>query len=290
MESGKRSGLKRLFLPLAILLLAGVVFAVLMANKPESRVLEVKEKAWPVAVAEVKLGKWPRTLLLYGKVDALTRTTLSAALTADVQQVHVIEGNRVQKDQLLLELDDRDYRLDLSQRAAEVEQVEAAIGSELSGHQGNLEALPKEKRLQSLARAEVSRLEDLIKKNLASQSTLDTARQALARQAIAVSRIEEKVRTHESRMRELQARLLQKRAALEKAQLQLDRTRITAPYDGRVTKVQVSVGQRANPGNPLLELFEDTSLVFRALIPERYLRAVTRSSLPSACSLCTARR
>ncbi len=271
MESGKRTVLKRLLLPLVILLVAIGLFSVLVATRPESHVTEAKEKAWPVAVAEVKLGSWPRTLMLYGKVDALTRTTLNAALSADVRKVSVIEGDRVHKDQLLLELDDRDYRLDLAQREAEVEQAEAAIQSELSAHRGNLEALPREKRLLSLVQSEVSRLQDLIKKKLTSQSNLDTSRQALARQAIAVSRIEEKVRTHESKMRELEARLAQKRAAVEKAQLQLERTRIAAPYAGRVTRVQVSVGQRVNPGNPLLDLFEEDSLVFRALIPERYL-------------------
>ncbi len=274
MESRKRSVLKRLLLPLAILLLAVGLFAVLVATRPESHVMEVKEKAWPVAVAEVKLGTWPRSLMLYGKVDALTRTTLNAALSADVHKVSVIEGDPVHEGQLLLELDDRDYRLDLAQREAEVEQAEAAIQSELSAHRGNLEALPREKRLLSLVQSEVSRLQDLIKKKLTSQSNLDTSRQALARQAIAVSRIEEKVRTHESKMRELEARLAQKRAAVEKARLQLERTRIEAPYAGRVTRVQVAVGQRVNPGNPLLDLFEEDSLVFRALIPERYLRDV----------------
>jgi len=89
-----------------------------------------------------------------------------------------------------------------------------------------------------------------------------------------VSRIEEKVRAHESKMRELEARLAQKRAALEKAQLQLERTRIKAPYAGRITRVRVSVGERVNPGNPMLDLFEEESLVFRALIPERYLHDV----------------
>lgn len=274
MERAKRSVLKRLLLPLIILLLAVGILALLVATRPETHAVEVREKAWPVATAEVKLGSWPRTLMLYGKVDALTRTTLNAALSADVQKVSVIEGDQVHGGQLLLVLDDRDYRLDLAQREAEVEQAEAAIQSELSAHRGNLEALPREKRLLSLVQAEVSRLQDLIEKKLTSQSNLDTSRQALARQAIAVSRIEEKVRAHESKMRELEARLAQKRAALEKAQLQLERTRIEAPYAGRVTRVRVSVGQRVNPGNPMLDLFEEDSLVFRALIPERYLQDV----------------
>ena len=276
MGKKNKSGLKRLLLPLSILLLAGAVFAVLLATRPQTHVLEAKEKAWPVAAARVELGSWPRTLTLFGRVDAINLTALSAALSADVHEVHVIEGQSVRGGDLLLELDDRDYQLELSQRQAEVAQAKAAIDAELSSHQGNLEMLPKEKRLLALAQSEVSRLAGLIEKKLASQSNLDTARQALARQSIAVSRIEVSVRAHESKMRELEARLKQKQAALEKARLQLARTRIEAPYDGRVTKLHVAVGERVNAGTALLELFEEESLIFRVLVPEPYLDELRR--------------
>lgn len=276
MSTEQRSGLKRFLLPLAILLLAGVVFAILLATRPQTHVLEAKERAWPVATARVELGTWPRTLTLHGRVDALTRTVLSAALSADVREVQVIEGQKVRQGELLLELDDRDYRLEVTQREAEVEQARAAIDAERSSHQGNLEMLPSEKRLLALARAEVNRLEGLIEKKLASQSSLDTARQGLARQSIAVSRIEVSVRAHESKMRELEARLQQKLAALEKARLQLARTRIQAPYDGRVTRVEASLGDRVNQGTVLLELFRESSMILRALVPEPYLPELRR--------------
>lgn len=274
--SGKTRGWRRLVLPLSILLLAVVVFAVLLATRPQTQQLEAREKAWPVAATRVELGSWPRTLTLHGRVDSINLTLLSAALSADVRGVHVIEGQSVRRGDLLLELDDRDYRLELSQREAEVAQARAAIEAEQSNHRGNLEMLPKEKRLLALAEAEVRRLAGLIEKKLASQSNLDTARQALARQSIAVSRIEVSVRSHESKMRELEARLAQKQAALEKARLQLARTRIEAPYDGRLTQVHVALGDRVNAGTALLELFEEESLIFRALVPEPYVADLQR--------------
>ncbi len=262
---------RRLWLPALILLTAAALFALLVATRPQTRPVAVEEKAWPVTVMELKPGRWRPTLTLYGKVDALFKSPLTAALAADVKEVKVTEGDPVKAGQLLVVLDDRDYRLDLEQREAELAQAEAAIAEENSRHQGNLEALPGERRLLQLAQAEVERLRGLMSKKLASQSSLDNARQALARQSIAVARIEESIRTHDSKLRELQARLAQKRAAVEKARLQLERTRIRAPADGRVLKVKVAAGERVNPGSPLLELFHQGSLVLRAVVPEKHL-------------------
>ncbi len=278
MKNNKNGKWRSLLGSVGILLLAAGIFALLVATRPETHVVEVKERAWPVAAMEIRPGRWPRTLTLYGRVDALSRTSVTAALAAEVTSVPVEEGEAVREGRLLVVLDDRDYRLDLAQREAELEQAQAAIEEENSRHRGNLEALPGERRLLELAQAEVDRLGDLIRKKLASQSSLDSARQALARQSIAVARIEESVRTHQSKLRELEARLAQKQAALEKARLQLQRTRILAPYAGRVIRVRTAVGQRVSPGTVLLELFAETSMVLRAVVPEVHL-AVLREML-----------
>lgn len=267
-----KAGKGRSFLLSAVILLSAVgVLVLLVATRHQTQPVAVKEKAWPVTAMTLEPGRWPRTLTLYARVDALARSSLVAALSADVAAVAVKEGDRVHKGQLLVLLDDSDYRLDLQQREAEVAQAEAAIEEENSRHQGNLEALPGERRLLQLAQAEVNRLQGLVGKKLTSQSNLDSARQTLARQSIAVARIEESIRTHASKLKELQARLRQKQAALEKARLQLQRTRVTAPYDGRVLQVKVAAGQRVNPGGQLLQLFDERSLVLRAVVPENRL-------------------
>jgi len=267
---------RNLLLSAAVLFVAGAVFALLVATRPEQRAVAVEERAWPVSAMTLSLGRWPRTLVLYGRVDALTRSRITAAVAAEVTRVAVVEGQRVAKGDLLVVLDDRDFRLDLAQREAELTQARAAVTQENSRHQGNLEALPRERRLLQLAQAEVDRLSDLIEKKLASQSALDTARQALARQAIAVARIQESVRTHEGKLRELEARVAQKEAAVARARLQLDRTRVKAPYDGRVLSIEAAPGQRVAPGGVLLELFEEDSLVLRAVVPEPRLEVLRR--------------
>ena len=269
--------LRRLLLPVLIIAAAIAVFMMLKATKPQSKDVGIQEKAWPVAAVPVKTGAWPTNILLYGSVDALHYSVLTAALPADVKRVPVIEGSQVRKGDLLVELDDQDARLDLVQREADVAKAQAAIAVQESRHQADLEALPNERRLYKLVQAEVNRLVDLKKKQVSSQSALDTARQNAARQSISIARIEESIRTHDSKMLELQAALERAQAALEKSRRQLERTRVRAPFDGRVVKVLVARGHRVNVGAHLLEMFENTSLMFRAMLPAVYVPQVRKA-------------
>lgn len=249
----------------------------LKASKPQSKDVAIQEKAWPVAAVPVKTGEWPTNIMLYGSVDALHYAVLTAALPADVKRVWVIEGSQVNSGDLLVELDDRDARLDLAQREADVAKAQAAIAVQESRHKADLETLPNERRLYNLVQAEVKRLVDLKKKQVSSQSALDTARQNAARQSISISRIEESIRTHDSKMLELQAALERAQAALAKSRLQLERTRVKAPFAGRVVKVLVAQGHRVSVGTRLLEMFENTSLMFRAMLPSIYVPQVRKA-------------
>lgn len=58
-----------------------------------------------------------------------------------------------------------------------------------------------------------------------------------------------------NRYRVAQARLKEAEAKLERARRDLHRTKITAPYDGRVRQEQVDVGQFVNRGSPIAKLY-----------------------------------
>ena len=72
------------------------------------------------------------------------------------------------------------------------------------------------------------------------------------------------------------ARLQVKQAtlSLESAQQQLNDAMITAPFDGRVTKVQIHVGDRASPGAPAIELIDLSGLHIKVLIDETDIRKI----------------
>jgi len=267
----------KILLPLLILAAATAIAYALVATKPPPKVVQVGEKAWLVSAVTIEPGTFAPGLPLYGRVESLWSTQLTAAVAADVAEVTVIEGDKVAAGDLLVRLDDRDTRLLLAQREAELREAEARIGSETAKHAADLDALPRERSLLALTEAELKRAQDLVQKKAGSQSTLDTARQAVERQAISLSTREQSIVGHEARMAELEAQRAKAEALRDQAMLELERTKVTAPYAGRISSVLIAAGKRVRVGDALVDLYDTGALIVRALLPERYLPVVRRA-------------
>jgi membrane fusion protein, multidrug efflux system len=68
----------------------------------------------------------------------------------------------------------------------------------------------------------------------------------------------------------------QARSALSYAEQDAEDFRISAPWDGIVASLYVAEGRYVGPREPLLELYDPTSLVLRFYVPERYAFSVAR--------------
>jgi len=270
----RRPARRRWWLPLLILLLAGLAAAALMATKPRPKPVAVAERAWLVSVETPRPASYSPSVTLYGRVESLWSSELTAGVTADVERVMIVEGDRVERGQLLARLDDRDVSLQLAQREAELQQAEARIASEMTRHAADLEALPREERLLRLTLGEVRRLQDLVEKKVGAQSQLDTARQAAEKQAIALSARQQAVDEHQARLAELDALRARAAALRDQALLEQERCEVRSPFNGRIARVLVAPGRRVRVGDPLLSLYDTDEMVVRAQLPNRHLQQV----------------
>ena len=268
------SRIVRIVLPLLILAAGIGGMTALVKSKPEREPLGAEERAWPVAVAAIKPGTVTPQLLLYALVDSPRVTHLSSAVTADVEAVDVLEGQRVGPGDRLLALDDREIRLVLAQRDAEKAGFEADLEHERLRHRNNLAALKHEEALLALAEREVARARDLAERKVGSEASLDKVRREEERQMLAVEQRKLAIREHESRRKQVEARLARATAQQSQAMLDLERTRVYPPFAGRITEVFVSPGDRVRPGDRLLAMFDTGMLELRAQIPLRYLPVV----------------
>ena len=274
----------RIALPLLILLAGFGGAAMLVKSKPQRPPLAKEEKVWLVSVEEVRPTSIAPELSLFGRIDAPRLARLSAALAADVVAVDVLEGQWASTGQRLVALDERDARLVLAERSAEVQELEAQLETERRRHDSERRALEHELTLLALSRKAAKRAGDLAKSNVGSHSSYDIAKQEETRQALAVNRRELAVAEYESRRRQLEARLARARARAEQAQVDLQRSVVRAPFSGRIAEVMVSPGDRVRPGDRLLDLYDAAMLEIRAQIPTRKL-AVVRDSLDRGLEL-----
>lgn len=263
--------------PVLILAITIVVILLLFALVPKTKVNPAADLAPFVSVIEVHPQSLRPLVTLYGRVETPRQSTLSSTVNGFVKTVLVEEGHAVQAGQALVELDTADVQLILAQREAEVADMEAQLTSEQQRYQNDLRSLEVEKKLLALSETAAQRYEKLVTKNVGSDLSRDEALQAAQRQALNVLSRELAVADHPNRLQRLQAQLERSRALRDQALLDLQRSTITAPFTGRITKLNVSPGNRLRPGDQILTLFDHTHLEVRAQIPSRYLGHVQQA-------------
>ena len=108
-----------------VLLLLGTFFVIslLRATKDEPEVLMVQEKSWPVSVIEAQYSDVQPILSLFGEVITSRRSELRSLVGGQVVQVgkNFKEGAVVEKGELLLRIDDFEYRNAVIEESAKLE-------------------------------------------------------------------------------------------------------------------------------------------------------------------------
>lgn len=245
---------KRLIVIVALLLIVvGLILGVKKARKQQASAPRWKPRPVPVQVDKALRENLRETLHYLGYVETSATASIAPQITAKVIKVLVDEGYEVKEGSLLVELDDRDIQAEVRALTARVESLKAKLES--------LEASTAAARQDvAFLRTEFERDRKLYEKKGISASALDASRNRLD---TAVGRLNSLVAELRSLRREIENAEAQREEALTK----LSYTRITAPFNGVVTRRMVDVGDLAKPGQPILEMMDCSSarIVFAAV-------------------------
>ncbi|MEH0020437.1 MAG: efflux RND transporter periplasmic adaptor subunit [Desulfobacter sp.] len=223
-------------------------------------------------------------IVLPGRARAATRATLFFRVSGPLARVHAGPGDRVKKGDLLLEMDDRDY---LRQVRVVESQLKSARATLLKMQTG---ARPEDIRIleSSLAAAEADL--DLAKKELERHEilykTLAVSEQAYDRAKTSVQSLDARVEALEEQLeRDMKGArkedIMTARAAVEElaarlaiAKDQLNDTRLTAPFDGVVTKRIPDAHEMVQQGEPVMILDDISRLEIPVDVPENHIRNI----------------
>ena len=251
-----------------------VVLLLLSALRPGAPRAPETSHAPRVAVEPVHPATFSPQLSLFGRVESPASATLSSSVMADVQELLVLPGYRVKAGEIILRLNPKEAELTRAQAQAALNQTRAQLAAARARHQSDLKSLALENSLTELAQQNVGRLEQLRERQLASQIQLDDARQQLARQQLSLEARQLAVNNHPHDIRQLEGEIARTQAILEQAELDLSRSTVSAPFDGRVTSLHVAAGERVRPGEPLVSLYAERGVEIRAQIPANALPQV----------------
>lgn len=269
--------IRRMLLPVLILVVGTAGMVALVKSKPEFEPRQPEEKEWTVMAEPVAFGRVTPEIALFARVESPRTADLSASLSADVMAVRVFEGDSVSLDAPLIDLDRSEAELIVDQRIADVDELVSELERETLRYRNDLRASKREKEILALLREDIKRARSLEERNLGSKSNLDQARREEQRQLLAIEQRTLAIEGYESRKKRLEASLSRARSGLARARLDLERAAVKAPFDGRITQVLVSPGDRVRPGDRLLTLFDRSALELRSQVPLRYLPQFNRA-------------
>jgi HlyD family secretion protein len=229
---------KWLWIGLAVVLVAAVVVANVVRGKAG--------KVEAVQLARVRLEDITARVRAPGKIEAKTQVKVSADIMGKIVLLAVKEGDRVAKGQLMLQLDDTQYRAYDGQARATAATARAR-------------AREAEQSLKG-AEATYRRQQALFEQKLLSEAEKDQADSAIeaARSAAQAARQE----------------VTRADAAVAGAADNLRKTRFVAPFDGIVSALNVEAGENVitgtmnNPGTEILVVSDLSRMLVRADVDE----------------------
>jgi RND family efflux transporter MFP subunit len=237
------------------------VVVVLFMTRPEANVALKQPGITRVEATEVVRRDLLPKVTFTGVLRPRQVASLRFEVAGELSAREVEPGESVSEGDLLLRLDNEDYRDALSETQSQLSETRATLQRD-----GALLKLAQENR--ELAEREYQRLEKLGKGSLASVSTRESARQQLINLQSEEARL---VFSQQSN----QARLARQEAANNRARRNLERTQLLAPFSGRVNRVMVEVGDYLQGNSPVLELIDDTALELEVAVSGDVAAALT---------------
>jgi multidrug efflux system membrane fusion protein len=214
------------------------VLAAVLAGACKNGDARTPRPSVPVTVAPAQARAVPYEISAIGTVTPIQTVAVRAQVTGTITRVAFAEGDEVRAGQLLFQLDARPFQASLDQAVANLARDHAQLVN---------------------ARAEVSRYQQLVQNDLATQEQFDQFK-ANADAA--------------------QAAVNADSAAMETARLNLEYSTIRSPIAGRTGNLLLKVGNLvpANGTTPLVVINQIHPIAVSFAAPQRYLDDIQRFS------------
>lgn len=209
---------------------------------------EVKETEITVEVSPAQVQDLAQRVTYSGIVRGTNEVQVMPKASARVTGINVQPGDYVRAGQTIMTLDNTDYIAGVTQAEAGVAMAEAALRS-------------NELQAES-ARVDYERAQSLHEGGAISDQQLEGFR--LQYEALTAG--------------SAQAAVTQAQAGLQAARTALDRCVITAPINGVVGNIALSLGDTANPAAPVAVVSDTSSLEIEVMVSEAEVNYIQKGS------------
>ncbi len=252
-----------------------------------------------VETVRVVPQEYHESLLLPARLEADFKAVISSELNGRVTAWQIAEGGPVEQGQVVLVLNDDDLQAGLASLEAELQSsrrsLEIAESDRKAAEVGlrqaeqDAESLELERELaeanQTYAAKDHDRVKKLAGASISSEADLDAAANRLTQATLGVAKSKDAIARALTRVAAARVRVEQTAAAgrlaeskIAEAERQiasqhvtLAKTRITAPFAGRIEKHLSKAGEVITPGQPLTRLYDLRHIRAIVDVADRYV-------------------
>lgn len=264
---------KKILVPVLVVFLAGILVYFLFFNKDtdssgniliqanSGSPMESEDMPLPVKVALAKRGTLVIKLSTQGAAVTNKKIVVKAEVSGIVKCLNVEESQHVKKGDLLVEMDGREYRLNLERAQATRLRVlsELLVEKRWGGEEGSFAAVDRPKIQKE--KEDYERAKELHQKGLLSKQAFEKASSEYEFALIESGEKKEEILAASKG-------LTQADVDVERAKIDLEKTKIRAPFSGMITGIKISLQESLTKGRELFTLVNISQIQVQAKVIE----------------------
>ena len=263
--------------------LAGIILLVLAIRgsaPPEQA--EVTERATPVRVVTLQPMAFRPRILGYGTVEPARVWHATAELAGQIEYTNpkLRRGAVMRRDEVLVRIARADYEIARDRAMADLAKIDADLAELGQAEENARQSLKIEEYALAASRRELERQRQLVERGVSAQRTLDEQDRAYLTQRARTQDARSTISLYPSQRQALTADRARLAAELRQAEVDLDRTIIRAPFDGRVAEVNVEESQYVTVGEVTARLDDIRASEIDAQIPQSRMQALMQIASP----------
>ena len=234
----------------------GIAGFVWMTSREPDKLQPVEEAVVAVRVSTIEALPREVTATGYGRVSPVHEWNAASEVEGRVVSLGagLAVGHIVEAGDLLAEIDPTDYELTIEKAKASIAAVEAQLSELTLQEQNTRRSLDLQQRILNVSKADFARVSELVQRGTSTQAALETAQSVLLTQESAVLNLQNTLNLIPAQRSSLEASLAAENVSLSEARRALERTKLVAPFRGRVSELNVESSQFVRVGEALLSL------------------------------------
>ena len=250
-----------------------------MKEKPPVQKNPPQERDYSIAVQKAVYQNINPIIELYGESVAKRVIEMRSFVGGQIIHIHpqLKAGMSIKKDELLVEIDDFEYRgavieakAVLEDAKAQLKEVEAQIESEQNALEFAISQL-------YIAKRDLKRIENLRKTGSATDSIVDDRRFIVSQRTDNLTKKQNNFAVLNARIEQRKSQIDRAAWALEKAERNLKNTILRAPFDAIIASSSVEEGSLVNTNGAIATLYEKGEMEARFILPDRYFQKLSQS-------------